>query len=368
MTMARLQSQNTPSRSFQYMTWGMIGLSCILIGGCILMRKHLLAAYYDFWCNEYNLHEKYEQAIASCTKAISWKPTVARYYTRAHVYTTYRDYEEAITDYTTIIALTPTDAQGYFYRGLTKARYTQFFMNTTYGQAIDDYSYALQLAPTSTWMYGFRGSAYLKNRDYEHAITDFSTALQRDLEHEWGYYEERGLAYANQGQYDQAFSDYAAFLDRMKACQACPERQRAVHVYLDRGSLYTVVGMYSEALNDYLAAIMCDTKFVDLYYVWGIASYTGEHEYALHAFNHALQREPENAVIHFGRAIVCEHAGCLKEAEESYQRFCQDTAMPFALRTFAQNRLTAMWKTRHPFYPYDSKTYADAEHEKDEEF
>lgn len=349
--MKQRQFHNIPGFSKRGIILGcIIVVIFIFIGGSLLARKQIFAVYYDFQCDEYTQNKKYVQAIDYCTKALEWEPTVKRYYNRAHVYTQYRDYERAIADYTTVIELTPQDAQGYAYRGLTRARSTRFFMKNDYEQAIIDYSQALSLAPELIWVYGFRGRAYFSEGAYTEAIVDFTTALTKDPERMWGYYEERGLSYANQRQYEYALKDYTAFIQRCHESQKCLERQQLSSVYLYRGYVYTILGEYTQALKDYLAAIQDDPGLVDLYYVSGVASYTGQQDYAITEFADALQQESNNAAIHFGKAVACEQAGRLSDAFVSYHEFLHTSPVPPpALVVFAQKRMTAMWEIHHPF-------------------
>jgi tetratricopeptide (TPR) repeat protein len=67
--------------------------------------------------------------------------------------------------------------------------------------------------------YNNRGVAYNEKRDYEHAIADFSKAIDLDAKLAVAY-NNRGLAYHAKGDYERAIADFskAIDLDPKNAC------------------------------------------------------------------------------------------------------------------------------------------------------
>lgn len=107
--------------------------------------------------------------------------------------------------------------------------------------------------------YYFRALAHLRLRNYEHALDDCDTFIQRLPMVNKGYrgsylldtYLARGKAYAGLGNYQQAIADFN------KADEIRPDRDNpykvsdtALHIYYHRGNAYLALGRYQEACED----------------------------------------------------------------------------------------------------------------------
>ena len=76
-----------------------------------------------------------------------------------------------------------------------------------YDHAIEDYTKAVNLKPNYAEAYSNRGDAYGKKGDYDHAIEDCNKAIQLKPNLAEAYLN-RGVAYGKKGDYDHAIEDY----------------------------------------------------------------------------------------------------------------------------------------------------------------
>jgi tetratricopeptide (TPR) repeat protein len=75
-----------------------------------------------------------------------------------------------------------------------------------YQHAIADYTDAIRLDPEFAHAFYNRGTAYHAQGDYDHAIADYSDAIRLDSTYSHAY-KNRGLAYQSKGDLDQANAD-----------------------------------------------------------------------------------------------------------------------------------------------------------------
>ena len=79
-----------------------------------------------------------------------------------------------------------------------------YFGAKAYEQAIQQYDYAIAHGAPA---YYVRGVAWLEKQNYEHAIADFTQAIQREAGSYLTYFH-RADAYAHKGDRDSAIADY----------------------------------------------------------------------------------------------------------------------------------------------------------------
>ena len=75
-----------------------------------------------------------------------------------------------------------------------------------YQHAIADYSDAIRLDPEFAHAWYNRGTAYQAQSDYDRAIADYGNAIRLDSTYSHAY-KNRGLAYQSKGDLDQANAD-----------------------------------------------------------------------------------------------------------------------------------------------------------------
>ena len=116
--------------------------------------------------------------------------------------------------------------------------------------AIADYTKAIELNPKVAGYYDGRGDAYKAKGDLDKAIADYTKAIE--ISPKWDEaYRDRGLAYYAKKDYDQAIADYT------KAIEIDPKDAR---YYDERGDAYKAKGDLDKAIADYTKTIELDPK------------------------------------------------------------------------------------------------------------
>lgn len=120
-------------------------------------------------------------------------------------------------------------------------RANAYAAKSVYDHAIRDYSQAIELKPDYAFAYGNRGTAYSDKGAYDRAIRDFDRAIALNPNNALSY-SNRANAYVGKGAYDRAIRDY----DR--AIEVNPKYTPA---YYGRGNAYQYKRDYDQALRDY---------------------------------------------------------------------------------------------------------------------
>jgi len=96
-----------------------------------------------------------------------------------------------------------------------------------------------------------RGRAYMDNRDFGHAISDFSQVIHLYPEATYGY-AARAAAYFWHHDFDRAIADYARLIE-------LDPRDRLAFMY--RGQTYEAMGNLDQSIVEYSRALEIDPKF-----------------------------------------------------------------------------------------------------------
>jgi hypothetical protein len=96
-----------------------------------------------------------------------------------------------------------------------------------------------------SWFYYHMGAAYLKNREFDQAISLFNKSLEINPKYAEAY-ETRGMVYSSREQYDEAIADFN------KALEIDP---RLAEVYFSRGRAYYFKGEYGKSWEDVKKAL-----------------------------------------------------------------------------------------------------------------
>jgi lipoprotein NlpI len=134
--------------------------------------------------------------------------------------------------------------------------------------------------------YTARGIAYDDKQDYDHAIAEYTQAIQIDPK-EARNYNNRCFAHNNKNELDLAIADcsQAILLD--------PKLSRA---YINRGAAYYHQADYDHAIADYNQAILIDSKYAPAFEKRGIA-YDDKQDYdhAVADYKKAIELNPRSA-------------------------------------------------------------------------
>jgi tetratricopeptide (TPR) repeat protein len=123
-----------------------------------------------------------------------------------------------------------------------------------FDHAVADYTAAIELDPDDKDGYSSRGSAYEQKGDYVRALDDYTQAIKIDPDDKDGYLT-RGNAYQNKRDFANAFADYTKVIELAPTPGA----------YATRGLAYAANGSYDAALADYEEAIKLDTKYANAF-------------------------------------------------------------------------------------------------------
>jgi tetratricopeptide (TPR) repeat protein len=137
------------------------------------------------WSSDESRNEATRKAIPAYTKAIQLNPKFMKAYEgRASTYYVLKQYPQAIGDHDKVLELDPENASAYADRGLTKLEAGQYLSATLdLGNGIRrkrESNFAFD-EDTLGISYEHRADAYMKMGDYQHAIADYSKAIERRL-------------------------------------------------------------------------------------------------------------------------------------------------------------------------------------------
>lgn len=117
-----------------------------------------------------------------------------------------------------------------------------FFASSQLIRAIDSYSCVIeQIDESYVAAYMSRGAVYSQRRDYDLAIRDFTSAIQRDSALPAAY-NNRAIVYAAQQMYDEAVADFTKAIDLDTNNPA---------TYSNRGVIYALQGQFEAAIADF---------------------------------------------------------------------------------------------------------------------
>ena len=130
---------------------------------------------------------------------------------RAIAYSVIQNYDAAIDDLTTYLQTDSTSVIAYWQRAVCQSRLNAF--NASQGtdvkmktaNVLNDLTEALRLAESS-YLYYNRGNVYVERHDYQHAIEDYTRAIEKDPNLAEAWYN-RGLTYLANKQQQEAISD-----------------------------------------------------------------------------------------------------------------------------------------------------------------
>ena len=225
----------------------------------------------------YFLLQKYEKAIADCTKAIALcqkdNDKAKVYLGRGNAYNKLKQYENAINDYTEAIALYPEKndkAEAYFDRDNTyeelkqyeeaKANYTEAIaLYPEKNDQVDTIKVAVMLHKIALYpeknnkadAYFGRGNAYFALQKYKKALADYTDAivLYPEKNDQAKAYSNRGNTYKELKQYEKAIVNYT------KTIKLATNKNTEAEAYFNLGITYFALQKYEKAIINYRQAI-----------------------------------------------------------------------------------------------------------------
>jgi len=171
----------------------------------------------------------------------------------------------------------------------------QFLKDKDWQRAITAFTSLLELEPDNAFAYDRRGIAYGRAERYDEAIADFSRAISIDLAFA-GAYNNRGLSYYKQYRSDEAIADYGMAI--------CLSPDVAIF-YANRGLAHSQRGDLHAAIADYDKAIELDPTLLETHNNRGEAyAELGEYDKALVDFQYELALNPNDIVAYANRVSM----------------------------------------------------------------
>jgi tetratricopeptide (TPR) repeat protein len=178
-----------------------------------------------------------------------------------------------------------------------------------YDQAITDYTAVLRINADYALAYNNRGIAYHNKGDYNRAVADYTAALRLDP-NSAALYTNRGIAYNAKKDYNRAIADFSA------ALRIDPLDVVALH---DRALAYFDTGGYDRAIADCTAALRIRPNDVDTYFLRA-ATYSVKEDYdrVIADCTAVLRIDPKNALAYSSRGSAYESKGDILQAVGDY--------------------------------------------------
>ncbi len=227
---------------------------------------------------EHRLAERYDQAVADCTTALSLSPDLARaHYGLGAAHALAGRNDEALVCLDRAVALDPADSE---YVG---SRAEVHRLTGRHEEALAGFTRAITLDPTEAEYIVSRAKSYHSLSRYDEALADFHRAVALDPDYAWAL-ASRAQTHRALGQYDQAMAD----LDR--AIELEPDEG---WVIAGRGEIHRLTGRLDQALADFDRAIALEPD-----YPWGLASRAlthralGQYDQAMADLDRAIELNP----------------------------------------------------------------------------
>ncbi len=251
----------------------------------------------SFW---YELR-RYEEAIASCDKALQIKPD---YYdawnNRGNALFNLGSFEEALACYDKAIEIKPDYHYAWDNRGLVLNNLGR------YEEALACYDKAIEIKPDYDNAWNNRGNTLFNNLGrYEEALACYDKAIEikPDFHYAW---DNRGLVLNNLGRYEEALACYD------KAIEIKPDYENA---WNNRGNALNNLGSFEEALTSCDKAIEIKPDFHYAWYNRGVAlNNLGRIEEAIASYDKAIEIKPDYHEAWNNRGLDLLNLGRIEEA------------------------------------------------------
>lgn len=242
----RLAESEDPGRSQAYLylarSYGMEGRwqeAGKIYSKYLAIDSNDAVAYYER-ANTYYEQGKFQDAIADAEKAMGLDKQLAEpYLVKARSLVGMGKHAQAVRICDRVLSLpiaTLQESEAYALRG------DAFMKQRNFQQAIADYSKAIEVRPDREELLALRGQCYGKKGELAKALEDFARALKVS-DHSALIYLRRGEFYLDSKNYKKAVEDLTSAIDQDPGLQ---------QAYVSRASAYTALRRYSLARADLL--------------------------------------------------------------------------------------------------------------------
>lgn len=181
--------------------------------------------------------------------------------------------------------------------GIYLNRGLRYAIMKDYDRAISDYTTAVEIYPAFAKGYANRDAVHYRLRDYDKALADFEEAIKTDPDYVSGYIG-RGEHYVAKGDYERAIADFtqASKLSQLASSAA---------IYYSRSVAYLCAKQFDRALEDANQLIKIAPKAWMAHWDRGVVNYAmGKFDLAISDYNAAVQLNPKASEVLYGRGIA----------------------------------------------------------------
>jgi tetratricopeptide (TPR) repeat protein len=204
---------------------------------------------------------------------------------------------------TNSVTIQQKSADTYYNQGLEK------YKNKDFQGAIADYTSAIQINPNYAEAYNSRGDARSELGDKKAAIDDYTSAIKINPNYAEAY-NSRGVDRSALGDKQAAIDDYNS------AIKINPDYALA---YNNRGLARSALEDNQTAIEDYTSAIKINPEYAEAYNNRGDArSELGDKKAAIEDYTSAIKINPEYAIAYNNRGVDRSALGDKKAAIEDY--------------------------------------------------
>lgn len=149
--------------------------------------------------------------------------------------------------------------------------------------------------PDAALPYSNRAALFLRNRQFENAVSDLNHAILIRPKYVSAHYN-RGLALKEMGKFNEAVADFSFVLQN--------KSRDVVSVYMMRGEANMYAGNALDALNDFTEALKYNPNIAQAYYQRGLILHSvTQYKDAINDYNRALEIDPKFADVYYVRAL-----------------------------------------------------------------
>ena len=323
-----------------------------------------------------NKLKRYEEALASCDKAIEIDPNYKdAWVTQGRALDNLKRYEEALASYDKAIEIDPNYHWAWVSRGSVLNNLKR------YEEALASYDKAIEINPNDHWAWAMRGATLYNLKRYEEALASCDKAIEIDPNYnsDWAM---RGLVLDNLKRYEEAIASYdkaieinpndnwdwamrGLVLDNLKRYEeAIASYDKAIEInpnynwdWAMRGLVLDNLKRYEEAIASYDKAIEIDPNYN---WAWAMRGWTlinlERYEEALVSCDKVISLGEKGCYVLANRAIsliglnrweegIMTLEDALKNLEDGEEASPANTELIFRiLFTSIQDELT--WKTQ----------------------
>lgn len=215
----------------------------------------------------------------------------------------YAEYPEAFAAYTCALQINPDNREAYYWRGLVAGNLGN------YEQAIADYTHAYDIDHDAKTLMA-RADVYRTLKQYDLALSDYSTVIESDPAYSTGYIE-RGKTYEAMGDAAQAISDYSRAID-LEPANSEYHHYRA-KVYLAQGDRESAIADYTQAIEVRPSDYLSYARRAEVYFA------QGDYELAVADYSSVIEQTGNASLYYVKRGDVYFAQGDAAHARQDYQ-------------------------------------------------